>query len=219
MKIPRARSAFTLIELLVVIFVLAILAAILLPATTSHCGPRSTLVICINNLRQVNLSFTMYANDNGGNYPMGVSVKDGGTRDFIYTTHIFPHYEKLAKYKYIPGQQYLICPADKTRKAATNSEAFTDLNISYFLNADCSSTNNPLKSFLAGDRNLMKNGHPVFPGTLIITTNVNLTWSQEIHQNGGSLAFADGHVEFCKSDKFNSIIQRQPLATNRIVIP
>jgi len=211
-------SGLTLIELLVVICVIVVLAAILLPALSG--GGRSHRIQCISNLRQIDIGFFMYAEDYGKTYPFQVSAEQGGTKEFIFTTHVFPHFEKL--HKFIPGQQFynlLVCPSDKTRKAGTNAEAFTDLNISYFLNADCSHTNNPSQSFLAGDRNLESNGQPVNLGLLNATTNINLTWSKEIHIQGGNLAFADGHVEFNKTDRFNAIIQQQPVSTNRIVIP
>ena len=222
MKIPlgkRKVSGFTLIELLVLICVIAVLAALLLPSINggSKHAPR---MVCMSNLKQIDLGFFMYAEDNGKTYPFQVSAEQGGTREFIFTSHVFPHFEKL--HKYIPGQQFynlLVCPSDKTRTAGTNAEAFTDLNISYFLNTDCSHTNNPSQSLLAGDRNLELNGQPANAGVLNATTNMNLTWSQEIHMKGGNLAFADGHAEWNKTGGFNAIIQQQPVSTNHIVIP
>lgn len=58
----RRASGFTLVELLVVMAVVAILAAILLPALAA-AKERTRPIVCLNNLKQIGVAINLYAND------------------------------------------------------------------------------------------------------------------------------------------------------------
>ncbi len=57
------RNGFTLIELLVVIAIITVLAPFLLPAL-SRSKAKAQAVVCLNNLKQLQLGWSMYVDDN-----------------------------------------------------------------------------------------------------------------------------------------------------------
>src|SRR5438046_2928840 len=57
------RQAFTLVQLLVVIAIISILAALLSPAL-SRAKAKAQAIVCLNNLKQLQLGLIMYVQDN-----------------------------------------------------------------------------------------------------------------------------------------------------------
>jgi prepilin-type N-terminal cleavage/methylation domain-containing protein/prepilin-type processing-associated H-X9-DG protein len=99
-RTPR-RTGFTLIELMVVIAIIAVLAAMLLPAL-SAAKEHARRIACINNLKQLELSLTMYSYDNQGRFPPRMSPS--------WMTFLQPYYENVALLK---------CPSDPGGSSGT----------------------------------------------------------------------------------------------------
>ncbi len=78
------QRAFTLIELLVIIAIIALLAAMLLPALAT-AKSKAHATQCINNLKELGLGITIYLADNSDVFPAPAGQPVGfHTEDWIY---------------------------------------------------------------------------------------------------------------------------------------
>lgn len=65
---PASTHGFTLIELLVVVAIIAILAAMLLPALRTARN-QAKRIACVSQMHQLGVAFFLYTSDNGGRLP------------------------------------------------------------------------------------------------------------------------------------------------------
>jgi prepilin-type N-terminal cleavage/methylation domain-containing protein/prepilin-type processing-associated H-X9-DG protein len=82
-------NAFTLIELLVVISIIALLAAMLLPAIGLVRGQAKSS-ICQSRLRQIGMCFTSYTGDNDGLMPLGSAANTSWAAWYLAITDTQP---------------------------------------------------------------------------------------------------------------------------------
>jgi len=122
----KVASAFTLIELLVVIAIIAILAAMLLPVL-SQAKEKAQRIACINNLKQLQLCFHLYALDYGDFMPPNDFVYDitsmqpiPGNEGPSWCTNVAPYSADLAGitsallYPYNQSPGIYKCPGDQS---------------------------------------------------------------------------------------------------------
>ena len=157
-------GAMTLVELFVVIAIIAVLAAMIIPASTLNKA-RAYRIQCVNNLKQTGLAFRLWE-ANGDKYPMKTPETNGGTMEFTSGLNDWRHFQVMSNELSTP--KVLYCPSDETRMPATNFTFLANSNVSYFVGIDATETDP--QGFLSGDRNLT-NGTPIKNGILEVSSN------------------------------------------------
>jgi len=200
-------NGFTFVALLVIIAVIAILAAMLLPALAS-AKRKAQRINCTNNLKQVGLAYRIWEGDNGDKYPMVVLKINSGADTFRC-------FQVMSNELSTP--RVLVCPAD-TRTAAANYVRLKNQNVSYFVGLDANDAHP--QRFLSGDRNITGPAAPD-DGILKLVPGGPVSWTTEIHVNQGNVGLSDGSVWQYSNSQLRDALQKSGDKTDtwRIALP
>lgn len=227
------RSAFTLIELLVVISIIAVLISILLPVL-GQAREMSKRSICLHNLGQLGVSWNMFSDSNddrivnggtgtaaqgnpawpGAGWTEGEPYEDGWVG---WTGGHYPpdstEQEQLvdirlgALFPYTQSEDLYTCP--NGFRGSVRTYAIVDS-----MNGYNPAQNNPLVETVRtrvlnpSERIVFTDtGRQTFASWTCFSTNLN-AWMEPItarHSKGTTFSFVDGHAEYWKWQKSNTI--------------
>jgi prepilin-type N-terminal cleavage/methylation domain-containing protein/prepilin-type processing-associated H-X9-DG protein len=213
------RNAFTLIELLVVIAIIAILMAILMPAL-SRAREQGKRASCLNNLKQLALSWNVYADDFDGKMvngntsdssPIKTPTTSSNKGCWVYWTDTsssttteeqqLQGIRSGALYSYCPNVSLYKCPTGIRGEVETYS--IPDAMNGYY--AITEETKKQIKTLRTEIRNLtnqiifLDEGR-LSPSSWTIWYDQERWWDQITarHGDGTNFSFADGHSEYWK---------------------
>jgi prepilin-type N-terminal cleavage/methylation domain-containing protein/prepilin-type processing-associated H-X9-DG protein len=223
-KMNRTVSGFTLIELLVVIAVIGIVASLLLPAL-NQAKARAQSIVCLNNLKQLQLCWHLYAHDNEdvitpNNFVYFVNVGTTnpatlGEDQMTWCRGIAPRDTNAISdttsllFPYNRSQEIYRCPSDRStvdgQPGTLRKRSYNMSNSANCSRADrfrkCSEIRNPVNLFIFIDTH----EGAIWDSTFGVLAANSPWWSDfwldipaDRHQRGANLTFADGHAEHWK---------------------
>ena len=216
----RAR-AFTLLELLVVISIIAILAALLLPAL-ARAKDMAKRVGCLNNQKQLGLGWDIYVGDFNGNMPLNDCELSGTIARSTSNSWVVGNAKvdidpatitSGSIFRYVKNAAVYKCPADHGFIQDTKIPTYRSFSLSGYMNGPATGpltdtqygvqplhkidqirNSSKTLTFIDEDVLTLDDGH------FLYSTNYNnwLNVPGWRHQSGTVLTFADHHTEYWK---------------------
>jgi prepilin-type processing-associated H-X9-DG protein/prepilin-type N-terminal cleavage/methylation domain-containing protein len=220
-------AAFTLLELLVVLTVVAILAS-LLSSALNKTKSKTRQIICLNNLRQLQVSWFLYPQENDDVLPLNKTMpsfnerifgrrntpdswvagnpKEDVTPENLIAGSLFPYTRSTAIYH---------CPADQSTVIGKPVLRNRSYSMSAYMNGDGAPSDPKVKTTYssiaspAPDRVfvfLEEHETSAWEGSFAVISKekfslASSSWvstPSDRHNQGCNLSFADGHVEYWK---------------------
>lgn len=200
-------------DLVAILITVAVLLVVVAIPALGRAKQKAARISCVCHLKQIGLSFRIWANDNNNLYPTSADYADPTLRVDALEGRMFRVFQVMSNELSVP--KLLLCPAD-TRVAATNWTSFANENVSYLIGLDANDTQPNM--VLSGDRKLMRDGQ-LLSGVVSLGTNSPVAWTKDMHRQSGNIGLADGSVQQVTTHLLRQQLANSGDSTNLLVFP
>ena len=200
-------------DLVAIVAITALLFTVVILPALNHANNKGARIRCISYLKQIGLSYRIYANDHHDFYPASVGATNPVIRAEALAGRTAPIFQALSNE--LTETLILVCPTD-TRSRAVNWNELTTTNLSYFVGLDARDTKPEM--VLTGDRNLALDDQ-LLSGVVPLGTNSSVAWTKDMHRQSGNIGLADGSVQQVTTELLRQQLKNSGDTTNLLVFP
>jgi prepilin-type N-terminal cleavage/methylation domain-containing protein/prepilin-type processing-associated H-X9-DG protein len=202
-SMKRCQNGFTLMELLVVIGIIALLAALMVPAFSS-ARDHARQTHCISNERQLSMAFSNYATDWDGTLPRWWTP-DGGPATSTLGLRAGQRDWAVDTLPYVQNEKLYVCPSKPLLLRGYGINLWLATRDGF----DVSAIKLPWKTAMFAE---ISGGHPPksiydfvdrsAPEGYLAPNDDSRFQFDPRHRDGAIIAFADGHVKWVPSNRY-----------------